>query len=612
MNDTDEMQLSFFRSSLPRLEPTIFYLDAHFPGRFFWKWAWIERYDLNSHQYAELEAKGWQLIPRDTFPSVFLPLSSQLCEILGVRKLEKPQTGDPHQDFTLWARRRDCQHAQDYPIVLVAEMMWQDRATSSKLAKLAPGSQAILFPGSAAVHRYTLRDLGEQGTALWEQINDGLREEHLVFSSHQDAILHPFAERQHRAEAFIRSVQGALQRYERGRLAAAELARCYWRHHQQSPNQPVRLPQTIADIPPGFRQVSRGQGYPIPVTLGLEAVLLALSNAAEGAAGWREEAQQPTYHLLRETGTASVTVPKATVQADTQQDMTRTLWEHIRKIDSLDGDVLLALIIHAILVGPDERGGIWIFAADILKYRGLVPKQHITATPGVMRDAGHRSEDIRKVAEAIERLRAIHTMVRVWHEPKKKGGRRRVVEQESYLFTVSDFLEDRTGGEDPSHPRQPIAWYYRLGEVLGNLSGRKRTRAVWLLQTALRYDPVRRGWEKRLARYFLFHLRMNDAFGGATMKRSVRSMLQENSLPLNEGSPEKTKTRLEKALSRLKEDGHIDSWSERQYREAMAKRPAHHWLDLWLDYEMEITAAPLLSDLVEESIEGLKYRQPPG
>jgi hypothetical protein len=611
MNDTDGTRLSFFHPSLPRLEPTIFNLDAYFPGRLFWKWAWIERYDLDSCQYAELEAKGWQLIPRATFPSVFLPLSSQLFEILGVYRLEQPQTGDPLQDFTLWARRRDCQSAQNYPVVLVAEMMWQDRVTSSKLAKLAPGSQAILFTGSDAVHRYTLRDLGEQGAALWEQIKDGLREEQLAFSNHQRGILLPYAERQRRAEAFTRLVQGVLERYERGRLAAAELARCYWHHHQQSPNKPVRLPQTIADIPLGFRQVSRGQGYPIPVTLGLEAVLLALSNAAEGAADWREEERQPTYHLVRETGEASVTIPEGAVRADTQQDITRKLWARISEIEKLDGDVLLALIIHAILVGPDERGGIWISAADILNYRGIVPKQHTTAIPGVMRDAGHRPEDICKVAECIQHLRAIHTTVCVWHEPKKKGGRRRVVGQESYLFTVSDFLEDRTDGEDPSLPRQQIAWYYRLGEVLGNLPRGKRIRAAWLLQTALRYDPVRRGWEKRLARYFLFHLRMNNAFGGATMKRSIRSMIQENSLPLNEGSPEKTKTRFEKALSRLKEDGHIDSWPERQYREAMAKRPAHHWLNMWLDYEMEITAVPLLSDLAEESIEGLKHRQSP-
>lgn len=423
MNETDETALSFFHPVPPKLEPTVFDLDRYFPGKLFWKWAWVDRYDLTERQYTELEAKGWQPIPLDVSTSVFLPLSSQLFEILGVRRLEQPQTGDPFQDFTLWARRRDCLYTQTVPIVLVAEM-GQHRATQSELEKLVPGSQALLFTGANAVYRYSLRDLGKQGTALWELIREGLRKEELTFSNHQDGILLPRAERQRRAEEFTPLVQGMFERYERGRLAAAELAQCYWQHHRAAPGKPVQLPKTLSDLPAGFRQIPLGQGYPIPATLGLEAVLLALSNAASGAADWQEKEQQPTYHVRRETGQVSVTIPKQAIhqdEADTQQDMTRKLWERVRAIDDLDGDVLLALLIHAILVGPDEHGAVWITAGDILDYRGLVQKQHTTATPGIMRPAGHRPEDIRKVAACIQHLRAIHTTVRIFRRPKKKA-----------------------------------------------------------------------------------------------------------------------------------------------------------------------------------------------
>jgi hypothetical protein len=379
MNDTDGTQLSIHHPLLPRLEPSVFDLDAYFPGMLFWKWAWVDRYDLTERQYEELEAKGWQSIQLTIFPSVFLPLTSQLFEIRGVFRREKPQTGDPLQDFTLWARRRDGQHAQAYPMVLVTEM-GQHRATESELAKLVPGSQAILFTGSNTVYRYTLRDLGEQGAALWEHIKDGLRKEELTFSNHQNGVLLPCAERQRRAEEFTRFIQSVLERYERGCLAAAELAQRYWERHRTAPNKPVRLPQTLADIPLGFRQV-KGEGYPILATLGLEVVLLALSNAVSGAKDRREKAQQPMYHLIRETGVASVTIPKEAVKvdiqkADTQGDITRKLWERVRAIDDLDGIVLLAMLIHAVLVGPDERGGIWITAVDILGYRGIVQKRH--------------------------------------------------------------------------------------------------------------------------------------------------------------------------------------------------------------------------------------------
>jgi hypothetical protein len=211
--------------------------DALFPGKLFWMRVWVDRYDLTERQYVELEAKGWQPIPLTIFPSLILPLASQLFEILGVRRLEQPQTGDPLQDFTLWTRGQDYWHAQTYPMVLVAET--GHHATTGDLAKLVPGSQAILFAGSNTIYRYTLRDLGEQGTALWERIKDGLRSEKLTFSNHQDGVLLPLAERQRRAEEFTCLLQGTLERYERGRLAAAELAQCYWQRHQQAPNKPV-------------------------------------------------------------------------------------------------------------------------------------------------------------------------------------------------------------------------------------------------------------------------------------------------------------------------------------------------------------------------------------
>jgi hypothetical protein len=39
-----------------------------------------------------------------------------------------------------------------------------------------------------------------------------------------------------------------------------------------------------------------------------------------------------------------------------------------------------------------------------------------------MRDAGHRPEDIYKVAACIQHLRAIHTTMHVLREPKKREG----------------------------------------------------------------------------------------------------------------------------------------------------------------------------------------------
>jgi hypothetical protein len=113
---------------------------------------------------------------------------------------------------------------------------------------------------------------------------------------------------------------------------------------------------------------------------------------------------------------------------------------------------------------------------------------------------------------------------------------------------------------------------------------------AYLCQKTLQYDPYRQLWEKRLSRYFMFHGRLNTrAGGGAIFNREIGPLLNELSLDIEEGRPQRTRDRFEKALNTLVEDGQINGW---KYKEEI-QLPARGWLPTWLSQMVTITIAPM-------------------
>ena len=261
-------------------------------------------------------------------------------------------------------------------------------------------------------------------------------------------------------------------------------------------------------------------------------------------------------------------------------------------------------------------------AAD-LEYRGIQPKTHKLEDrkPGepTHRQAGHRYEDLQEIAEGVSRIRDMHITVRSWresHKRKKTSGkpaRRRIYQQESYLITISDYIQQSQmllEGEQPAGEPLAVAWYYQPGSSLEGLLTGPNYRAAYLLQQALRYDPVHERWEKRLARYFTFQLRMNPDFGGATIRRTIGGLIDELALTINESDPKKTRIRFERAMNRLKDDDIISSWGpEDRYQREMQRLPRYNWLKSWLEYELEISANSLPATAAGELMEHLKVQR---
>ncbi len=596
-----------FQSPVPfQLDCSTFDLDMYFPGKAFLKMERIEPYELNNQQREELRNKGWEMMPLDSPSGYFLTLSSQLHLIIGDR------LGDQvNNQPVIWIRTSDKEFVLRYPVVLVLEC--SSRADLKEMAvhpeEMIVGKTALIF-SDPAVFRYTLDQLGEEGLALWKRIQRGLRRHEATISTATDQ---GFFRSANEATTFLRQAEEAFYADYADALAAAPLlAERYWNYHLHHPNQPALPPTSLADIPDMFRTRGLRPGHLIPATAALESALLAISNGASGGTGWKDHAGRPTFAVKREASEAVVEL-HADPMAELSEDISRQLWQQVKSYSDLCGDALLSLLAHTVAVGKDERGGTWIRNTDILEYRGIKQKTHPTMT-GETRDAGHRPEDLSDIARCIELIRNMHVTVHTWKEARKKGGRRRKVKQQSYLILISDFLTAEEEISQNGTKKDPIsiAWYYRLGDVLGDIPVTTRSQTAWLLQSALRYNPEKQKWEKRLARYFLFQLRLPSGFSGGTMRCKIRTLLQECSLDneINRNDPEKTKARFERAITKLLEDGHISDWSAEAYHEAMKRRPARFWLDQWLEYELEISAAPLLEELAEDMLDQLTHHLP--
>ncbi len=372
--------------------------------------------------------------------------------------------------------------------------------------------------------------------------------------------------------------------------------------------------------PPTPASVLREGGVIMPQLDSLEAVLLALSHAQRDG-GWQEVGQEPTYIHRKERSTTEVRLRPPADAIVTDADLSSQLWQRVGRLDDLTGDILLAILAQMAGAGSDPRDGVWITSTLILEYRGIQPKAYApkrqkpktSGTP--VRASGHRIEDLQLIADHFQEARNLHVTVRRFQESHKKiAPRKRMFTQESYLLLVSDYVEQTTLPAGQEITSLQVAWRVLPGACLETmLSEPNNYRATWLFQCVLHYDPYHEAWEKRLGRYCCFQLRFNSAFGGVTIKRRIRALLDELGLEVNEGDPAKTRKRFEQAMDRLCSDGIISEWGPQEhYTQQVAALPRYRWLERWLDFDIEIFAAPLSHaerDLLQEHLQHQRSRR---
>jgi hypothetical protein len=272
--------------------------------------------------------------------------------------------------------------------------------------------------------------------------------------------------------------------------------------------------------------------------------------------------QPPTFIHSTDSGTTHVQLrPEGAKEIEPlSKDTVASLWQQVPQMTDLEGDVYLAALVQALATPPDEEGYTWLTCQHILDYRGVQPiMKHEGA---VTRTAGHRQEDIAAVSKAFRRAASIWINIRQWIGEETGTGKRKKRKKVLYTMSCNVIQIGRTIRQDelapppdindpPRMPGVTVAYGYRIDPGILRLLTPPNRQVALLHQKSLRYDPYHQQWEKRLSRYFMFHLRIAAGHGSASIKRNPGALIGELSLPINRDEPQRTRERFEKAKNRF-------------------------------------------------------------
>lgn len=273
------------------------------------------------------------------------------------------------------------------------------------------------------------------------------------------------------------------------------------------------------------------------------------------------------------------------------------MWRQHEELSDLDADVLDALCAVWISHVNDPRESAHTTVDDLLRMRGIAPK-----LGGSGRRGGYAPEQREAVVDVLSRLENIWITIAEMtiyeqEEGKKKSKAKRVAAQDRAFFITRRVVQMRLdGGVDVQSIR------FRPGEVFAHFLVGAGRQVALLSAAALAYDPYREVLEKRLAKYLSWRWKSGSR-SGYYQPHKVSTLLGRAGHRVNERYPQKTRARLEGALSRLKDDGVIAEWQYDRFRDPRhVKRQG--WLQEWLESTVIIEPPDVIKDLCDKLAEG--------
>jgi len=273
---------------------------------------------------------------------------------------------------------------------------------------------------------------------------------------------------------------------------------------------------------------------------------------------------------------------------DTQPDMApeeraawaTRMWQQRAELSDLDADALDALCALWLYQARTPQEDALAEVDELLALRGLHAKQG-----GQGRRGGYEPEQRTAMLQALAHLQNLWLDMSALdvYDVTPTGKRRRTPTRQavqSRALTITDlFGQTRLdGGFDLQK------FLFRPGTVFAHfLFGPGRQTAL-LAVRALRYDPYRQTWEKRLARYLSYQWRCKAQGGRYWQPFRVASLLAALGVELDRRDPARTRARLEKALDTVLQDRLISAWQYERWDETWASRRgwAQHWLQATL------------------------------
>lgn len=280
--------------------------------------------------------------------------------------------------------------------------------------------------------------------------------------------------------------------------------------------------------------------------------------------------------------------------------LSQAMWAQREKLTDLEADALDMLCASWLTGQKTPKGGVVIDIDDCLKMRGLKPKVN-----GQGRRGGFEQEQRREMLSAFDRLSTIWIEMSEMtiYEPNGKAtrgrGRKKNITVQSRAFVITDVLGQRRidGLMDVQR------FVARPGEVFGYFLEGPGRQVALLSAQALKYDPYRQKWEKRLLRYLAWIWKCEGSDCGTKEFRVSRLLAAVGDDVIGKRA-HRTRDRFERALDTLKADGAICDWQYGQWDEDIATERG--WREKWFDAPVVIEAPDALKEhyvLIEEEME---------
>lgn len=300
----------------------------------------------------------------------------------------------------------------------------------------------------------------------------------------------------------------------------------------------------------------------------------------------------PTAELTRHgevLGRAQLRPPGTDAQQLLQPDQielwSKTMWQQRGELSDLDADVLDALsaiwLHQARSVQDSARATVDV----LLAMRGIAPKLR-----GDGRRSGYHHRQRQEALKALAHIQNLWIDIANREIEATPGGeesdtavRRRpgrlVVQSRAFVIT------DRVGIAYDSGEFDINIFHFRPGEVFAAFLLGPGNQTALLSAKALRYDPYRQVWEKRLARFLSWQWR---AANGSVDDQiyTVGELLTAVGKEVDARRPTETLDRLDRALDTLSDDGVIAGWSYLGWQE-----PAYGhrgWATDWLQAQVQV------------------------
>lgn len=253
------------------------------------------------------------------------------------------------------------------------------------------------------------------------------------------------------------------------------------------------------------------------------------------------------------------------------QIMVQQSWDQVDNLSELDVDVFDALCSLYLSKARHRKDIIEIQLNDLLAIRGLKPK-----LGGDGRRGGYERKQLNQILNALTKIQNLWIRLDEIIIYQKGKPVQMALQGRAFIFKDQDhndyFIEN-----EPLDKKL----LYTVDEVFSKfLYGSSRQVALLPIQ-ALRYNPYREVWEKKLTRYFSWRWRTQAKNGDYLQPHKLSTLLDAIGEKVNERTPSRTRERMEKAFDKLLEDGVIASWQYEKWDETIASN--NGWVRVWLN-----------------------------